>query len=134
MSSRPERTPDFLYAGVTLGHPSEPRIPNSDLVGLRRVRLRRWLVVVVPFRPEQPAEEAFFLLLLLVGSWCGNTPRRRRYRRLLRARLRRLQRRLPVDREAGRDGGLGANPEDFLEEVALIAGALVAGLCGRGSV
>jgi hypothetical protein len=55
-------------------------------MGLRWVWLRRWLVVVVTFRPEQPAEEAPFLLLLLVGGGRGNCRLGRSDRRLLRAR------------------------------------------------
>ena len=83
--------------------------------------------------PKQPSEEAFFLLFLLVGRGRGRS-RLGRSRCRLRAHRRRRQRRHSVGRGRGSDGGLLANAKKLLEHIALIAGALVAGLRGRGSV
>src|ERR1700744_4272737 len=102
------------------------------LLGLRGLRLRRLLVVIIPFTAKQPSEEASLLLFLLIRRGLSR-PRLGRSCCRLRAHRWRRQRRGSVRRRGGYRRVL-SNPKKLLEDIALIAGALVAGLCGRSSV
>ena len=100
---------------------------------MRLGRVSLLLLVVVIALPKQFREKPFFLLFLLVR-------RRRGWSRLgrsscrLRARRLRGQSRHSIGRRPGSDSGFLANTKKLLENISLIAGALVAGLRGCGSI
>jgi hypothetical protein len=107
-------------------------IHNYILLRLRGLRWRRLLIVVIPFAAKQPSEEALLLLFLLIRRGLSRARLGRSCCRLRAHRWRR-QRRHAVRRRRGYSSVL-SNPKKLLEDIALIASALVAGLRGRSSV
>ena len=100
---------------------------------MRLGRISLLLLIVVVALPKQPSEEASLFLLLLIRRRRGRSRLGRSSCRLGARRLR-GQPRHPVHRCPRSHSGLLANTKKLLENISLIAGALVAGLRGCGPV